>query len=238
MAENIKEDEGGITWLELFTLYMIKGAGEKEKARQENNPLQGHKSLQNEVADFKRRCRRISTFCVEEGDEEQLATSYSQKNRLKPMGIINKHPAIKGMPVLNEKEAATLTQAILAMRGVNQRRQKQMHEEGNLKLQERTLASKGTATAWMRSLDLGAKEDWTEEPALPDGPTTFKRVLRSIACPKCGREKNVERYKVYGKVGFSRVTCMRCKQTTNAQEWRCGCNLLWPKCEAHTLKHL
>ena len=93
--------------------------------------------MQKEVAAFKKRCRRINTLCVDEGDEEQLATSYSQKNRLRPMGILNKHPAIKGMPVLEEKETKVLTQAILAMRGVNQKKQKQMHEEGNLKLQER-----------------------------------------------------------------------------------------------------
>ena len=180
----------------------------------------------------------MRTFCVEEGDEEQLATSYSQKNRLKPLGIMNKHAAIKGMPVLGDEDAKMITQAILAMRGVNQKKQKQLHEEGSLKLQERVLASKGTATAWMRCLDLGQKEDWTQEPALPDGPMAAKRILRNITCPKCGKEKDVERYKVYGKVGFSRVTCMRCKQTTNAQEWRCGCNLLWPKCEVHTLKTL
>ena len=175
---------------------------------------------------------------MEEGDEEQLATSYSQKNRLRTMGIVNKHAAIKGMPVLKDEEAKMMTQAILAMRGVNQRMMKELHEEGNLKLQEKVLASKGTSTAWMRSLELGNKEDWTREPAMPDGPIAKKVTLREISCPKCGHEKNVERYKVYARVGFSRVACMRCKLVTNAQEWRCGCKFLWPKCEVHTLRTL
>ena len=154
------------------------------------------------------------------------------------MGIVNKHAAIKGMPVLKCEDVKMMTQAILAMRGVNQRKMKEVHEEGNLKLQEKALASKGTSTAWMRSLELGNKEDWTQEPAMPDGPEARKVTLREISCPKCGHEKNVERYKVYARVGFSRVTCMRCKQVTNAQEWRCGCKLLWPKCEVHTLRTL
>ena len=31
---------------------------------------------------------------------------------------------------------------------------------------------------------------------------------------------------------------MRCRITTTAKEWRCGCKLRWPKCEVHTLKTL
>ena len=81
-SQKINEKKGGIAWLELFVLYMAKGAGEKVKRMQEENPLQGHQSLQKAVAAFKVRCRRVRTFCLEEGDEEQLVTSYSQKNRL------------------------------------------------------------------------------------------------------------------------------------------------------------
>ena len=131
-----------------------------------------------------------------------------------------------------------LTQAILAMRGVNQQKHKEQHEEGSLKLQNRPMAYKGIETAWMRSLDLGKKENWISEPAIPDGPIQNKTILRCISCPKCGKEKNVEKYKVYGKVGFSRIKCMRCSSVASAQEWRCKCNLLWPKCETHILKTL
>ena len=131
-----------------------------------------------------------------------------------------------------------LTQAILAMRGINQRKHKEQHEEGNLKLQLRPMAYKGTETAWMRNLDLGEEECWIREPALPDGPHQAKTILRSISCPICGQGKNVEKYKVYGKVGFSRIKCMRCKSIASAQEWKCNCNLHWPKCETHILKTL
>ena len=129
--QEVKDEEGGITWIELFALYMGKGAGDKVRKKQAESPLQGHQSLQKAIAAFKVRCRRVRTFCIEEGDEEQLATSYSQTNRLKPMGIENMHAAIKGLPVLEEEDARMVTQAILAMRGVNQRRHKEQHEEGS-----------------------------------------------------------------------------------------------------------
>ena len=126
---------------------------------------------------------RIRIFCTEEGDEGHLTTSYKQINRLKPLGIDNKHATIKGMPVLGEKDAKMLTQAILAMRGVNQKKHKDQHEEGNLKLQVRPMAYKGTETAWMRNMDLGEQEDWTREPALPDGQTQHKTILKNVSRP-------------------------------------------------------
>ena len=212
---------------------MRKGAGERQQAYQKANPLKPHQSLQKVVAAFKVQCRRLKTLCVEEGDEQYLATSYKQVKRLKAMGIDNRHAAIDGLPSLSVEDAKMITQAILAMRGSNQKKHKAMHQKGTLQLQKRPMAYKGTATAWMRNLDLGGKEDWLEEPALPDGQACNKKVLKNIACPRCGFLKSVERYKVYGKVGFSRITCMRCRSVTSAEKWRCGCELLWPKCELH-----
>ena len=54
-----KEGETGVTWLELYALYMCKGAGEQAKKKQEDNPLTDHICLQKAVSTFKIRCRRI-----------------------------------------------------------------------------------------------------------------------------------------------------------------------------------
>ena len=56
------------------------------------------------------------------------------------------------MLVLDEEDSITITQAILAMRGVNQKKHKEKQADGNLLLPIRTMAYKGAATAWMRSL--------------------------------------------------------------------------------------
>ena len=123
----------------------------KAKQEQEERPLAEHLSLQKAMSNFKKRCRRVRIFCTDEGDEEHLTTSYKQINRLKPMGIENKHATIKGMPVLKTGDAKMITQAILAMRGINQRKHKEQHEEGNLKLQLRPMAYKGTARSKLRN---------------------------------------------------------------------------------------
>jgi hypothetical protein len=98
-----KDAEGGsgVTWIELYALYMCKGMGEKRKKYHLGNPLKPHESLQKAVAAFKVQCRRVRIMCVDEGDEHNLHTGYSQVNRLRPLGISNRHAAIVGMPVLN-----------------------------------------------------------------------------------------------------------------------------------------
>ena len=87
---------------------------------------------------FKIKCRRIANFCIKEGQEHHLATSYGHVIRLRKMGIVNKLPAILGMPILDEEDSITVTQAILAMRGVNQKKDKERHLEGTLKIANRT----------------------------------------------------------------------------------------------------
>ena len=93
--------------------------------------------------------------------------------------------------MVDQDEAKLITQAILAMRGVNQKKHRQLHEEGNLELQIRPMVYKGTTIAWMRNLSLDVQENWLSEPALPDGPIEDKAPLNHIACPKCGFLKGV-----------------------------------------------
>ena len=80
-STEVKEGDTGITWLELYALYMCKGAGEKAKKKQEDNPLTDHISLQKALSTFKIRCRRIRTFCIEKEDEEQNEENKEDKDK-------------------------------------------------------------------------------------------------------------------------------------------------------------
>ena len=146
---------------------------------------------------------------MDEGDEHHMATSYAGGNRLKPLGIDNRHASIAGMPMLTNEDGKMVTQAILAMRGVSQKEHELMHDEGNLELQVRPMAYKGTSIAWMRSLSISMQENWIEEPAIPDGPALKKEILKQVACPKCGRTKRIDDLKVKGKFGFSLMKCKK-----------------------------
>ena len=57
-----KEDEeeqtkGGITWIELFAFYMIKGAGAEGKRKEKETRLEKKRKLRAAVKTFKKQCR-------------------------------------------------------------------------------------------------------------------------------------------------------------------------------------
>ena len=135
--------------------------------------------------------------------------------------------------MLSDIDAKLVTKAILAMRGVNQKKHRIQHEEGSLELQIRPMAYKGTSIAWMRNMNLRMQEDWCEEPAMPDGPLVIKVPLKQILCPKCSFAKSTEHFKMKSKLGFSMMKCLRCKHTTSSSLWRCVCRSLWYKCDEH-----
>ena len=56
---------------------------------------------------FKKACRKVRDDCIHETQEWILMTCYSRTNRLSKAGVANKHPGVKGMPVLTEDEKFT-----------------------------------------------------------------------------------------------------------------------------------
>ena len=130
----------------------MHGGCEQIRERQKTQPHEKAETLQTAIAGFKKRVRKITKQCTREEDELYTNVSYARINRLQGLAITNKHAAIVGTPIIDEKDARTIVKAILAMRGVNQKKHKMLHEEGHLKLIPRPMAYKGTAHAWLRNL--------------------------------------------------------------------------------------
>ena len=55
------------------------------------------------------------------------------------------------MPVVRREDAWLITKAILAMRGINQKKHKEAHSQGLLKMLKRPMDYKGIAHAWLRN---------------------------------------------------------------------------------------
>ena len=101
----------------------------------------------------------MALHCVAQQDEWQFQTCQARSNRL-------------------EDDARTVTAAILAMRGVNQKKQKLIHQDGNLTLHRRPNAYKGLSRAWLRNYEsVKDVEDWTRNPKTIDEPDVAKIPL-------------------------------------------------------------
>ena len=107
-------------------------------------------SLQTAIKLFERRARNIALHCVAKQDEWHFQTCQATGNRLEELAISNRHAATRGMPQISGHDAKRVTTAILAMRGVNQKKQKLIHQDDSLGLQRRPLAYTGLSRAWLK----------------------------------------------------------------------------------------
>ena len=237
--EDDDTEHPGITWLELYVLFAIHGGCERIREKQKTQPHLKAETLQSAMAGFKRRVRKITKQCTKEEDEVYTSVSYARINRLQGLAISNKHAAINGTPIVDEEDARIIVKAILAMRGVNQKKHKILHEEGHLKLIPRPMAYKGAAHAWLRNLGKTEKhEDWTKEPRSPDPMAREKEVLSEIRCPECDASQCTNDQKLHTKVGYSQIKCKECHEVNTSMKWQCTCGGSWIKCGVHVRRNL
>ena len=109
--------DGGITWLELHGLFRLHG-GKMAKESQDVQPGEDPITLSRSIRDFKAAVRWIVSRGVAQEKEWLLKTSYSRLNRLAPLGISNKHAAIKGISQLSTKQAEAVAKEIYIAKGV------------------------------------------------------------------------------------------------------------------------
>ena len=111
-------------------------------------------------------------------------------------------------PIIDKQDAELITKAIMAMRGINQKKHKVEHDAGILTLISRPMAYKGTAHAWLRNLGrMDEYEDWTSTPLKPDGPDASPKELKVIKCLSCDEAQSTKEHKMKGHAGFSQLKC-------------------------------
>ena len=121
VAINSEGAIGGVSWLELYLYYTMHGGA---KEGQQGRLLAKSQTLQSSMKEFKKRVRQISKHCVKVEDEWRFHTCQGRTNRMNELAICNRHAAIRGMPATEEEEEAQMiTKAVLAMRGVDQKKQ-------------------------------------------------------------------------------------------------------------------
>jgi hypothetical protein len=146
-------DDGGITWLELYIWYRMHSKVILV------DPLANTKPLASDVAKFKSMTRMIATQCIDEGEEWILSTSYARANRLKEAAVSNKHAAIQGMPKVPQEEAEQIMKAILRMKGAYTKKHREAHEQERMRMHSKPLTFRGAAKVW--ATDMAKNEDWT-----------------------------------------------------------------------------
>jgi hypothetical protein len=182
---------------------------------------------------FKAEAKLLKRKCVGEDDEKYLDTSYARANRLRPLAITNKHTMLRGRPCIEEADASTISKAILAMKGIHQRKHRAAHEEGRLMLRPKRLSYQGSTHAWARNISINDFEDWTRGEHEQEVQHVHKTNLESIVCPCCKRTQTRSKLKLKTYGTFSQLKRVSCNTVSSTALWRCQCNIPWFKCGMH-----
>ena len=72
-----EEEDGGVTWIELYALYVIHGGNADEEEERSKDVLNKPPLLQKQLADFKKAVRKVKKHTIPEENEWVFETSYS-----------------------------------------------------------------------------------------------------------------------------------------------------------------
>ena len=124
------EEEGGITWVELYILFRLHGWNDDSEGE---NFLTERGKLKSMLKSFKQQVRWLAVHAVAVDQEWTLQTSKTRANRLRPLGVTNKHACIKGIPVLSDEQAKMIAKCILVLKNhLKTKKQKEFWENGEL----------------------------------------------------------------------------------------------------------
>ena len=191
--------------------------------------------LQPKIAEFKKAVRKIKKHAVKKEDEWMFDTCYVPKNRLKDAAFENRQAAIQGMPCLDDKDAEAVMRLMIALRGINSKKQIEEWKEGRLKVLPQKLRLQKMAAGWSKAVTIG--EDWIGEcEGLQQMTFTQQMPLASIICPKCGNGQDPKGMKLITSAGFSNVRCSQCEEVSQSSIWNCRCRIPWIKHPRHEHK--
>ena len=153
--------EGGITWIELYALYSIHGGSGEEEARKKLDPLNTPPMLQGQIAEFKKAVRKAKKFTISLEQEWHFERCQIMRNRLSDAAIDNRQAAVKGMPIISQKDAQGIMRTLLALRGADSKRNIDAWEQGKLTVMQGSLKLQGVAQKWRSRVE--QSEVWISE---------------------------------------------------------------------------
>ena len=216
----------------------MHGGGKEDRRQQEEDPLKKTQMLQPKIAELKKAVRKIKKHAMKMEDEWMFDTCYAPGNRLKEAAIENRQAAIKGLPCIDDKDAEAVMRLLIALRGINSKKQVEAWREGGLKVAPQKLRLQKMAVGWSKAVTFG--EDWisevegkSDQPTLNQGILGKEMPLTSILCPKCGAGQDPKGMRLITPAGFSNVKCSLCKGISPSSIWKCRCRIPWIKCPRH-----
>ena len=156
-------------------------------------------------------------------DKQYFNAARASNRRLNELAIKQNCAAMRGLPMWSSEVAATVSQAIIAAKGVNltggQVEKLKQHRLTlplkRLKLRSPPLWRK---TAVHTGVDpCRGAADTTWEP-----PKDWHKASFEMMCPRCNGARNLGNGTLRNRNGFAYLTCNGCHGRTRSVRWKCS----------------
>ena len=166
------------------------------KEEDDVNPGQDPIASNQSMKIFKAAVRWTAARGIAKEEEWHFAASYARANRLLPLGITNKHAAIKGLPCLEESEAKAVAKESLLARGLlKTKKQQAASDNGTCLSFARPFYFKGKCKKWTSKIcwRTGRRKGWKEQSAFWTRTWICMRFYQNLSCWKISTALHVER---------------------------------------------
>ena len=224
----------GISWLEFYVLYRIRGG--RKLIPDPTNPALPRGSADKQFRAFKRALRAIvdRTLCPD-GDGQLFKPGPAIVDNLQGVGILGKQACLNlNVHILQrEREAIALALSMLNRGGPLKVHKKFL--KGEVKLLPHDLKLKGKAV-WDSNLPT------LTNPHPPSGnwASLFEeerleahRNATMLACPDCGGVESSFNHVFQVRDLDRRLKCGFCNKSHPVRRWTCPCSMAWHVCSVH-----
>ena len=233
-------DQQGISWLELFALFEMKGGSVDNLALQIAHKATTRSTIRKSFMHFKKLVREVVLMCVPECDQFLFKPSRLAEPRLRSIGYTSFTSCLMFRLCLADIDANSIVQALLALRVKMTFKVRDRISKGQLLLPPRKLSLTGMPpwrsfapipSTLHSDIDCALRRKWDVE-----GGTEVQEILVkdfTLACPSCNAIAFVGRRKLYHNNAWTSLKCKSCSKITHARIWKCSCNVAWIACGKH-----
>ena len=183
------------------------------------------------MARFKKAARITAATTLPAHQAMYFHASKAANNRLAPLGISNKQPAIRANACVEDADAKGIAAAIIRQTGCKDTAKRQLHARGQMPIKLKTFREKGVLV-WQHGMECG--QDWTTKQLHSSDMETTKVRLGNIQCHRCRRWDDVRGRRMVKPNGrWTFIQCKGCRAMGCSKNWNCSCGVQWHQCDKH-----
>jgi ribonuclease HI len=221
----------GITWIELYILYRIRGFPNviQDKAATHRPGI----TIEKQFKHFKTAVKQVlDKSNMSESQRELFKPVKITKDNLKQVALSGKHPAVLCNVVLEPEEKVHMAKKLLLLGKHCTKKQLADFLELSGKLKPLPIQLKGKRK-WDELLPLVLQHEvptFHEE----DFSHLDRSILTQVHCPTCKTSNT--RMHSFNKMNLETlVKCKSCSRSAQSQNWLCPCANRWHMCPRHML---